>query len=41
MISTAAIAVNTESRKLKINKKEIKFNKLVRFNSDTCGHNQY
>ncbi|MFA5745551.1 MAG: hypothetical protein WCX82_02380 [archaeon] len=41
MISTAAIAVNTESKKIKVKGKEIKFKVLSKFDSDECGHNQY
>lgn len=41
MISTAAIAVNIESKKIKVNGKKIKFSKLTKFNSDVCGHPQY
>lgn len=41
MISTAAIAVNTESKKIKAKGKDIKFKVLSKFESDECDHNQY
>jgi len=41
MISTAAIAINTESKKIRVNNKEIHFKLLKKMESNECSHNQY
>ena len=41
MISTAAIAVNTESKDVKKNDEQVNFKLLKNMESVPCGHNQY
>ncbi|MDD3976188.1 MAG: hypothetical protein PHN22_03455 [Candidatus ainarchaeum sp.] len=41
MMSTANIATNIESKKIEINKKNIKLNILKRADTVPCAHNQF
>ncbi|MEI8364686.1 MAG: hypothetical protein WCF78_04505 [archaeon] len=41
MISTAAIAINTESKKIKNNDKRVVFKLLKNMESMPCAHNQH